>query len=271
MVQGVTAYKTDPAWISWLALVEHETAASSDAFTPESIERLDDLRIKHWKAFKAVPQYAACTKPKHLLRANYPDDIKCTGPLIRTWCMSFEALLQVLKLICHNSNYRNVCERLVRIWAIRNALVLHHDSLSRWSDDNVYLTSEPATATFKDYTLLTITGPRMFGALGEFELSVRTATRHARTRARYTPATHTHAPCSLCATCPCNGRVACTLVSRLRYTPCRVCATRRATRLATRRVASAAVLTRTLRARYAHATRLLITGHPLQSFAGWDR
>ena len=187
---GVRAYKTDPVWLSWLALVAHETAAASDAFTLGSIERLDALRMDHYRKFKAVPQYAACTKPKHLLRANYPDDIKCTGPLIRTWCMSFEALLQTLKLICHNSNYKNVCERMVKIWAIRNALVLHDDSLSRGSDAKITLSSEPATATFKDYALLTIDGPRIFGELGPFGQSVRAAMRDAL----HTRCTHTHAP-----------------------------------------------------------------------------
>ena len=41
------------------------------------------------------------------------------GPLIRTWCMTFEAMLQLLKKIAHNSNYKNVICRLARIYGIR--------------------------------------------------------------------------------------------------------------------------------------------------------
>jgi hypothetical protein len=178
MWQNITAYKTDPVWLSWLALVAHETAAASDVFTDDCIEELDRKRIGHTKAFNAVDEYKDCTKPKHYLRANYPCDIQMTGPLVRTWCMSFEALIQVLKHIVENSNYKNVNERMVRIWAIRHGLLLHDDKLSRWSDDAVQLTSEPATMLYEGGELTVISSPKSFRSLSAFQYQVRACGMH---------------------------------------------------------------------------------------------
>lgn len=58
------------------------------------------------------------------LRYNYPVDELYLGPMIRTWCMTFEAVLQILKLIASYSNYKGVCKRMARIWAIRQGLML---------------------------------------------------------------------------------------------------------------------------------------------------
>eukprot|EP00965_Chrysotila_dentata_P096331 3183629-Pleurochrysis_carterae.AAC.1 len=89
-----------PVWISWLALVSLTTAVLSDSFIecidkskPDSITRLDDLQLSHHTAFLAVPEYSGCQKPKHMMSANYPVDVLNTGPLVRTWCMTFEAML----------------------------------------------------------------------------------------------------------------------------------------------------------------------------------
>ena len=135
MWQGITSYKTDLVWLSWLALVEFETAAASDAFAlPEGADHLEELRLRHWRAFKAVPEYADCWKPKHFLRANYAVDLQYMGPLVRSSCLSFEALIQVLKRIAKNSNFKCVNKRIARVWAIRHGLMLHDDELSSFSD-----------------------------------------------------------------------------------------------------------------------------------------
>ena len=76
--------------------MEFETAELADSFTKPSIENLDKLQLKHHKLYFEVPEYTGSEKPKFFLRVNYPVDILYTGPMIRTWCMSFEALLQVL-------------------------------------------------------------------------------------------------------------------------------------------------------------------------------
>ena len=105
-------YEKDPAWLSWLALVKFETMAAADSLQVASLLELDRLQMEHHKRFFAVREYEGCEKPKLLLRANYPVDVWYTGPLIRTWCMTFEATLQVLKRIARHSNYKNVEKRI---------------------------------------------------------------------------------------------------------------------------------------------------------------
>ena len=57
-LQNITAYKTDPAWLSWLALVEVETAAMAQSFTfPDSLVALDNLQLNHHKLYTEVKEY----------------------------------------------------------------------------------------------------------------------------------------------------------------------------------------------------------------------
>ena len=113
-VQGNTAYLTDKAWLSWLALIAVETAANAQSFTTGdngTIVKLDDLQLDHHTKFMKVEAYKGAEKPKLMMRANYPVDILNTGPLIRTECLTFEAMLQVLKRIAGHSNYKNIIKR----------------------------------------------------------------------------------------------------------------------------------------------------------------
>lgn len=163
--QGVTAYKTDPAWLSWLALVEFETAELADSFTKPSIENLDKLQLKHHKLYFKVPEYTGSEKPKFFLRVNYPVDILYTGPMIRTWCMSFEALLQVLKAIARSSNYKNVEERMARIWSVRQALMFYHDKFSTLGEVEVTYASSAITVDVNGINLDTFVNVDTFGLL----------------------------------------------------------------------------------------------------------
>jgi hypothetical protein len=154
-------------------LVAHETLASSSSFTPASIKRLDELYQDHWVKFHAVSHYRHCLKPKHYLRANYPVDIDETGPLIYTWCMSFEALLQVLKNIARHSNYKNVCARLARVWAIHYGLMLYGDALEKWIEATVQLAAEPLLLTFQRGMVTGVEERRRsFTSLSAFEAQV---------------------------------------------------------------------------------------------------
>ena len=155
MKQKNTKYKHDASWKSWLALVEVETYALRDQFDMASIRKLDQLQLAHIEKFQAVAQYSGAEKPKHYMRANYPVDIWHTGPLIRSWCMTFEAMLQVLKHIASNSNYKNVCMRMVRIVAIRQGLMLYDQKVADWNQIEITLngsalTIEPDGRAFKD-------------------------------------------------------------------------------------------------------------------------
>ena len=93
--QKLTSYADDPEWKSWLALVEMSLLGLSDRFTPMTVVMLDQSVIHHLECFSAVDHYTGCEKPKHFLATNFAPDIFNMGPLIRNWCMSFEAIYQV--------------------------------------------------------------------------------------------------------------------------------------------------------------------------------
>ena len=61
--------------------------------------------------------------------ANYPVDILNCGPLIRFWCMTFEAAIQLLKSFLTNCNYKDHIKRLATMWGIHTALQLDEVSL----------------------------------------------------------------------------------------------------------------------------------------------
>mmetsp|Transcript_56390 Transcript_56390/g.122779 ORF Transcript_56390/g.122779 Transcript_56390/m.122779 type:complete len:319 (+) Transcript_56390:1674-2630(+) len=136
------AYKSDPVWLRLLALVELTTSVLSDSFLvralddsrPDAKTRLDDLQLRHHTAFVAVPEYSGCLKPKHMMSANYLVDVLNTGPPLRTWCMTFEAMLQLLKGIACNSNYKDVLKRMATLWSVRTGLELLHEKLTHWSE-----------------------------------------------------------------------------------------------------------------------------------------
>ena len=149
LAQKVTAYKEDPVWISWLALVECETLAFAESTSRDACVLLDQKIRHHHVCFQAVEKYSDSEKPKMFLRYNYPVDQLYVGPLIRTWCMTFEGILQVLKLIAHNSNYKGVCKRMARIWAIRSGLMLHDKKLSQVTSTSLTY-SKPSVTVILD-------------------------------------------------------------------------------------------------------------------------
>ena len=52
--QGITAYKTDLAWLSWLALVDDTMCVQGDCHDDASIIEMDNKIIAHRNAFRAV-------------------------------------------------------------------------------------------------------------------------------------------------------------------------------------------------------------------------
>ena len=211
--QKITAYQQDPAWISWLALVEVETFALRDGFLPSDLLKLDDQQKTHLELFQAVPEYKDADKPKHWLRANYPIDIWNTGPLIRTWCMTFEAMLQTLKDIAANSNYRNVCKRMATIYALRTGLLLKGQKLTHWNATQLTFQGSPIVVQggqveqqveLKHFETLVTRRvraalaprilaryrPRILCALPALLLPARNVTPHASCYPHVTPARH---------------------------------------------------------------------------------
>ena len=57
MPQKNRAYLSDPAWISWKALVEAETFAVREQFTLEDTITLDDLLLDHQRKRALVTEY----------------------------------------------------------------------------------------------------------------------------------------------------------------------------------------------------------------------
>lgn len=120
-----------------------------DKSKPDSITRLDDLQLSHHTAFLAVPEYSGCQKPKHMMSANYPVDVLNTGPLVRTWCMTFEAMLQLLKGIASNSNYKDVIKRMATLWSLRTGLELLDEKLAHWSESYVVKKEGNLSVTYR--------------------------------------------------------------------------------------------------------------------------
>ena len=146
--QGVADYEDTAEWRSWCALVKFETMALCDQFMVMALFELDTLQMEHHRLYREVDEYKNTEKPKLYLRANYPVDILMTGPLTRTWCMTFEAQLRILKRIAENSNYKDLEGRLAKIWSYRAGLIMHDEQLSRWADTIVQYSSPPYSVVF---------------------------------------------------------------------------------------------------------------------------
>lgn len=52
--KGITAYRHDPVWLSWCALVDAHVAGFGDFFTPQSLVELDDKLLLHHRLFNKV-------------------------------------------------------------------------------------------------------------------------------------------------------------------------------------------------------------------------
>ena len=165
-------------------LVECETMALADHHSNASVGLLDDKILEHRRKFKAVKEYADCLKPKHILRANYAIDILWTGPLIRSWCMTFEAMLQILKLIAHNSNYKDVNARIAKVSAIRQALSLYNSKLTAWNDMKLTYSQWTVAVTASCDNEIALVPNKHTTELDEFCMSVRAqlVTRTPRAR-----------------------------------------------------------------------------------------
>ena len=184
----MTEYKTDPAWLNWCALVDFTLAATADSFViPQSVVKLDDKYIDWLEKFNNVPEFQGCMKPKDMMAANYAPDIIETGPLIRsltcleplvpaacsslpcldiytaacarTWCMTFEALYQIVKKIAENSNHKNFLFRLADIWQLRSGLDLLDQTASRWNEFTVTLQADPVVVHYSlDHRIIPLEG-----------------------------------------------------------------------------------------------------------------
>ena len=78
--------------------------------------------------------------PAHVTRIPPPRNpgralrVKTLACYLRARCFSYEALLQILKHIASNCNYRNVTKRMATLYAIRQGLALLFDRLTHVHD-----------------------------------------------------------------------------------------------------------------------------------------
>ena len=86
--------------------------------TPQVIH-LDLLIYKAQVAFKNVKEYGHFYKPKHHFATHAPVNTLRMGPMRGYWCYSFEGFHQRVKRIAKDSNYINICKRVVDFYCMQ--------------------------------------------------------------------------------------------------------------------------------------------------------
>ena len=90
------------------------------------------LIYKAQKAFKKVKEYGHFYKPKHHFATHAPVNTLRIGPMRGYWCYSFEGFHQRVKRIAKDSNYKNICKRIVEFFCMQVGMQLgSHDANRR--------------------------------------------------------------------------------------------------------------------------------------------
>jgi len=84
----------------------------------------DMLVRTYLDAFHAVPHYAGFEIPKHHIIKHLSKYLDLYGPFRQSWCMPYEAFLQLLKSMFNMSNYLNAPMAVIRLFAARRAAQL---------------------------------------------------------------------------------------------------------------------------------------------------
>ena len=93
---------------------------------------MDMLIYKAQKAFKKVKEYGHFYKPKHHFATHAPVNTLRMGPMRGYWCYSFEGFHQRVKRIAKDSNYKNICKRIVEFFCMQVGMQLgSHDANRR--------------------------------------------------------------------------------------------------------------------------------------------
>ena len=118
------AMRADPAWLSWLKLVELFAHVVQHSLHVDDIERIDDMVLEHSRLFDEVPQYNGLKRPKHHFLCHLAGDIWRYGPPRGYWCFGFEAFNRVIKTGGKHSNWKNVTLSVMRYWSARSVRAL---------------------------------------------------------------------------------------------------------------------------------------------------
>ena len=113
-------------------------------------------------------------------------------PTSRTWCITFEALYQILKKIATNCNYKNILLRICDIWQLRQGLEMIDEISARWFTCKVTLLEEAKSFYYdldRQLSLLENDGEDSPFMSSPFMTQVRALRSHVtrRTIARYAP------------------------------------------------------------------------------------
>jgi hypothetical protein len=117
----IAGHWDDPIWQCWLLHVHYASILMQHSITAEQISLADELIFKHQTALLAIEEYVYMYKPKHHFACHYPPDILNFGPPRHYWCMRFEAMNQIFKIIAVGGNYHNTCWRCAIFWCRRTA------------------------------------------------------------------------------------------------------------------------------------------------------
>lgn len=116
--------RADPAWKSWLKLVEIFAHVVQHEIPCADIELIDDLVLDHSAAFDQVPEYHGLKRPKHHFMCHLAADIWRYGPPRGYWCFGFEAFNKVIKRGAQRSNWKNTTLSIMQYWSARSARTL---------------------------------------------------------------------------------------------------------------------------------------------------
>ena len=117
--------RDDPAWASWLKLVELFNVTILHELHTDDVARIDDLQLEHQRLFDLVPEYAGLKRPKHHFCVHLGLDLWRYGPGRGYWCFGFEAFNRVIKGGAQLSNWKNTTVSIMRYWSARSARALN--------------------------------------------------------------------------------------------------------------------------------------------------
>ena len=97
-------------------------------------QQLSDRHPQSWPSVQEHVRYTLGPGPSALrvnvTRVRTRHDMH----VLRARCFNFEGLLQPLKHMAANCNYRDVAKRMASFWSLRQGLALYHDRLSHIHD-----------------------------------------------------------------------------------------------------------------------------------------
>ena len=120
--------RANPAWISWVKLVELFTHSVQHKMHCDDLELIDDLVLEHSRLFDEVPEYNGLKRPKHHFLSHLVMDIWRFGPPRGYWCFGYEGFNRVIKDGAKRSNWKNVTLSIMRYWSARSARSLMYTS-----------------------------------------------------------------------------------------------------------------------------------------------